>query len=282
MREGELKESTLDYIFANHEIIEIWKEEKTSSDHLPITALIKIKTQKMSKKKSLRVITKKLPEKNTIEAIMKKEEWPTISNSKETKKLCTQARIIRPTIKMQNQANILMDTKKEWSDIEIGLKELKNDSFRLYVKDLDMVRQTHVSKFYKIINSLVKYKENLKMVKGIREGDAIYFGEKMNNKIKDYYQQIYHDEAKTNNHKHWNPRQEKRPDIEKAIKRIASNKANGLDNIPGEIYKYRETREQMISKLMPHFIRYMEESRVPQYFMEGKLVLISKDSTEYP
>ena len=73
-----------------------------------------------------------------------------------------------------------------------------------------------------------------------------------------------------------------RLEIERAINSVATNKASGIDNIPGELYRNRDARQLIKDKIETHFKQYLINSDVPDYFMHAKLVLISKDVTDHP
>ena len=73
-----------------------------------------------------------------------------------------------------------------------------------------------------------------------------------------------------------------RIDVIRGIEWWAINKASGIDNIPGEFYKNAIMKAEIINRLQQHFKEYTYNMTVPDYFMKAKLILISKDGTEYP
>ena len=73
-----------------------------------------------------------------------------------------------------------------------------------------------------------------------------------------------------------------RIDVIRGIEWWAVNKASGIDNIPGEFYKNAIMKAEIINRLQQHFKKYTYNMTVPDYFMKAKLILISKDGTEYP
>ena len=149
------------------------------------------------------------------------------------------------------------------------------------MKNLDLWRTKDASKFYKILQSLIKYKSKGKLVKGINEDDTILYGKLRDKRVKEYFQAAFKDdlpEAKINN----NGIFDYTINIDEAIRRIAINKAVGWDYIPGEMYKIDQNSKELKSRLRKHFVRYIETDYIPNYFMNAKLVLISKDDTETP
>ena len=70
--------------------------------------------------------------------------------------------------------------------------------------------------------------------------------------------------------------------MKRAIEQWASNKAAGEDYIPGGFYKDKANRKIIIERLEKHFKEYIQTTEISNYFMEAKLILISKDNTEYP
>ena len=73
-----------------------------------------------------------------------------------------------------------------------------------------------------------------------------------------------------------------RLEIARAIYSVATNKASGIENILGELYRNRDARLLIKDKIEIHFSQYLFNSDVPDYFMLAKLVLISKDGTDHP
>ena len=71
-------------------------------------------------------------------------------------------------------------------------------------------------------------------------------------------------------------------ELDRAIKSIATNKASGIDNIPREFYKNKEMRDGIKLRIQQHFKDYQFKRKVPNYFMNAKLILINKDGTDHP
>ena len=54
-----------------------------------------------------------------------------------------------------------------------------------------------------------------------------------------------------------------------------------MNNIPATFYKDYD-KGLIANRLQKHFIEYLHWSEIPEYFMKAKLILISKEDTEYP
>ena len=61
-------------------------------------------------------------------------------------------------------------------DTSIDLKAAMSETLKNYVKDLDLWRTYDSARFYRVVNSILKYKIRGKIVKGIQEGDIILLG----------------------------------------------------------------------------------------------------------
>ena len=98
--------------------------------------------------------------------------------------------------------------------------------------------------------------------------------------MKTYYEQIY---SSRNNHYKVknNSIFEFRIDVERGIEQWASNKTTGIDNIPGIVFKDDTYKKEIKGGLEKHFTDYLSKSNISKYFMEARLILISKEDTEY-
>ena len=99
--------------------------------------------------------------------------------------------------------------------------------------------------------------------------------------VKTYYEQIY---SSRNNHYKVenNSIFDFRIDVERGIEQWASNKTTGIDNIPGIVFKDDTYKKEIKGGLEKHFTDYIYKSNIPKYFMEARLILISKEDTKYP
>ena len=119
------------------------------------------------------------------------------------------------------------------------------------------------------------------MVKGINEGDKVIYGTDRNKKVKDFYQILYKWEQKPKeiiNNGIFNYEIE----IDKAIRRMAKDKATGWDNIPGEFFKSFSKSEELKQSLKNNFTEYVMNGKIPDYFMKARLILLSKEDNEAP
>ena len=154
--------------------------------------------------------------------------------------------------------------------------------FKEYVRNLDLWRNQDISKFYKILNSLLKYKHKGKLVKGIKQEDgSVVYGSLKNQIVKEYFSKIFNWDTKPAQIRN-NGIFEYRIELDKAFERIARNKAVGYDNIPGEIFQLNENMGVLKQRLKSHFTNYLIAGDVPEYFMNARLVLFSKDDSETP
>ena len=158
--------------------------------------------------------------------------------------------------------------------------DLMSETFKNYVKDLDLWRTYDSARFYRVVNSILKYKVRGKFVKGIQEGDRILQGKENQKKVKLYFDEIYKSEprvCKFCNYKIF----DSNIDINRAINTITKNKVVGCGFIPNELYKDVKIEEKLKSRLDEHFRSYITTGIVPNYFMTVKLVLLSKNNQEY-
>ena len=135
-------------------------------------------------------------------------------------------------------------------------------------------------KFYKILNSIIKYKVKGRLARGITSEDKILYGKWRDAHIKTHFELLFQsDQHKPINygngifHYYW--------DIIRAIKTLSRSNAAGTDGIPSKIY--RQSLDSSIkSKLTGACKEWIRNSEIPDYLMEGRLVLISKDKTDIP
>ena len=217
----------------------------------------------------------------SIKIILENENWLSISHPQINKRLIIKELRIRPMIKLQQEANKIFREETKWETKQIKLRDTMKKSFGEYVLNLDLQRKNEITKFYKIINSIIKYKTKGKIVKGIKWDEEIILDKKKKQIIIKYYEQIY-SSKNVKRVKIENSNYDYRIDVRRAIEQWASNKAAGADYIPGGFYKDKASRKIIIERLEKHFKEYIQTTEIPNYFMEAKLILISKDNKEYP
>ena len=106
--------------------------------------------------------------KESIKKILNEEKWPWITYPKINKHILWRKNIIRPTIKLKQEANKIFDKNIDWNTKKLYLKDTMKESFIKYWSRLDMQSKLDTAQFYKIVNSLLRYKSRGKIVKGIR------------------------------------------------------------------------------------------------------------------
>ena len=144
-----------------------------------------------------------------------------------------------------------------------------------------MSREQDISKFYKIVNSLIYFKVQGKIVKGIREDNKIIYQGEMIKIIGNYFSNLY----KFNSKKlriRYNNIWDNRINIDRAIDFIATNKAWRIDSIQGEFYKTSETRNEIKHRINTRFELCTHRTEIPECLMQAKLVLICKDGSDHP
>ena len=188
--------------------------------------------------------------------------------------------IIRPTVKLQQEANKIFYKNIDWNTKKLHLKDTMEESFIKYWSKLDMQSKQDTAQFYKIVNSLLRYKSRGKIVKGIRHEEEIIMGIQRDKIVKQFFEKLYN----SNEQPYKVPSNgifDFRLNIWKGIEYWATNKAVGTDGISGKFFKDWD-KTTLIKRLKIHFIKYLQESEIPEYYMEVRLILISKDDTEYP
>ena len=104
---------------------------------------------------------------NVVVSVLKNKQWPSQSNVESNKNTFYKTIYVRPTVKLQQKANKILENDMDWINRTIDIKTAWSEGFRAYVKSLDVCRQYDLSRFYKIADSLIKYKPISKLVKGV-------------------------------------------------------------------------------------------------------------------
>ena len=188
---GKIINSTLDLFLSTEPIETITTLDKASSDHFPMLITIKTPSRLTTKLKTMKVIKRANIGAKEVDEILKNKQWSTNTQPQKLKELLQTRQIIIPTIKLQKQANKIFNKEYNWESKEINLRTLRNENFKEYIKNLDLWKTNDASKFYKIINSLIKYKNKGKLVKGIKNKEAIVYGKPCNEIVIVYYQNIF-------------------------------------------------------------------------------------------
>jgi hypothetical protein len=242
---------------------------------------VKTKGENTKLRKKIRMYKPKIPSKDAITDLLKNEDWPTQTDIAKNRKMWSKELIVRPTIKLQSTANNIFKSNEEWSQKEISIKAACWDSFKAYIKNLDTTQQEDSSKFYRIINSLINYKVRGNIAKGVSNDNEVIRGWEMDKVVKEYFEKIFDSETMEIEIQH-NNIFSSQIDIDRAWNSIAKNKAVGNDFIAGDVYRQIEYQDDLKSRIKDHFESYLRTKNVPAYFMEGRLILISKTKSEYP
>ena len=278
-RLGVTKTSTLDYIMSTNSFYNFKSFDKNESDHFPILA--ELNTHFSKRKRILMRCVQTPIDKSKIWKILENKSWPTESSVNLNKTLMVKSTFYRPTVKLQTKINRIYEANDSWDQKLINIKDACSESFRKCVKDLDTSRTTDASKFYRIVNSLIEYKPKVKIVKGIEKDGLIVFGAEKRKMIKEYYDNLFHDTDK-NIEIEQNGKFNYIVEIDRAMDKIATKKAAGIDLIPGEVFKNEETRLEMKKRLYEHFKLFIMECETPKYFITARLVLFSKSNNNTP
>ena len=276
-RNNSILNNTLDYFLSSTKINEINTIKTELSDHYPLIAKIQWNQQP----KQIKAYIHRSDFKINSEKINKliNSEWPE-SSSSDTKKIFKEKLQIRPVIKIQNKANAIFKNKTNWEDKELKLKDLRSTEFKEFIKSIDMNNRIDKRTFYKMMNSLLKYKIKGKIIKGIMIKDTIVYGTDKKTIIKNYFKQIYNSNIKVikiNDNGiydySWN--------MTRAITNLSKSNAAGIDNIPSKIFKQKED-SPLLLKIKDKFSTWIQQSSIPNYMMLGKLILLSKSKDDCP
>ena len=182
--------STLDYYFSTQHINQLITLDKNESDHYPILANIQLNGNMKRNKKISKYIKLNINN-ESVKRILENENWSSISHPQINKRIIIKELRIRLTIKLQQEANKIFREEAKWETKQIRLRDTIKESFREYVLNLDLQRKNEITKFYKIINSIIKYKTKGKIVKRIKWDEEIILDKKKKQIIIKYYEYIY-------------------------------------------------------------------------------------------
>ena len=253
IRDKAICASTLDFFFSTQNISELRILDKNESDHYPLLAKVQI-VGKMIKSKSNLTFRRADINSESVKMILNNEQWPSTSWPKTNESTFWKRYTIRATVKLQQDANEIFKKNINWSSKQIQIKDTLSESFKKYVSCLDLKRKSDITQFYKIINSLLKYKSRGKIIKGIKWNEEIVI-ENKKKLVEKLFKQLYSCyEAKhqvSNNSVF-----DFRLNIWRGIEYWSTNKAAGLDNIPAKFYKDYD-KGLIVNRLQKHFIEYL-------------------------
>ena len=276
-RKDKWLKSTLDYFLASGKIENIHTVEKGDSDHIPMIAKIQLNRANGGKQKDYIYWTEHTTSEERLDKLIN-SSWP--ENTEQSINLFKKKLVIRPVIKLQNKANDIINENTNWIDKNIKLSDLRRKDFIEYVSYLNMNNKEDKKRFFKILNSIIKYKVKGRLVRGITSEDKILYGKWRDAHVKSHFELLFQsDQHKPINYDngifnyYW--------DIIRAIKTLSRSNAAGTDGIPSKIYR-QSLDSPIISKLTEACKEWIRNSEIPDYLMEGRLVLISKDKTDIP
>ena len=134
-----------------------------------------------------------------------------------------------------------------WDQKDIILNDLRRTEFINYAKNLDISIKADKESFYRILNSIIKYKIKGKLVKGVKVGDTNIYGREKDQYIKEYFEQLLNDKIEYSTESN-NGIFNYYCDIERALSSISRSKTVGIDGIPGKIFN-QEVNSLIISKI---------------------------------
>ena len=185
IRKGTMILSTLDYFITSNKIWEMRTIQSHLSDHKPLIAKIEITENKQKHNRAYyHYCTYKVTKENITKTLNTK--WP--DECTETTRLFKNRITLRPVIKIQNLTNKIFKEKSSWTEKEAKLKEVKKESFREYISQLNLSREEDKSRFYKIMNTLVKYKTRSHIAIEIKTNEGILYGNIKDRIIKTYFE----------------------------------------------------------------------------------------------
>ena len=97
-------------------------------------------------------------------------------------------------IKLQNKANDIINENTNWIYKNIKLSDLGRNDFIEYVSYLNMNNKEDKKRFYKRLNSIIKYKVKGRLVRGITSEDKILYGKWRDAHIKTHFELLFQSE----------------------------------------------------------------------------------------
>ena len=101
------------------------------------------------RRKLIKITQKKLMSKDVLKNTLESPDWPTITNNKNNKQLLFNNIKIRPTIKIQDKANKILQSELSTELKQISIRQTWTEEFKEYMKSIDLNRKQDISKFKK-------------------------------------------------------------------------------------------------------------------------------------
>ena len=162
-RKGRKIESTLDYFLSTEEIEEIETIESDISDHKPIVVNVRIKDSSLRKQKQYIYTRENIINNENINKLLE-TNWPN-ENNRQIQWLFQKKSVIRPVIKLQDKAKPILNENINWELKILKLNDLRKREFWNTIKSLNTYTKTDISRFYKILNTVFKFKQRGKLQK---------------------------------------------------------------------------------------------------------------------
>ena len=70
-------------------------------------------------------------------------------------------------------------------------------------------------------------------------------------------------------------------EVEEAIRGVR-HKANGVDEMSSRVMKHEDTKDILVEKLTKKFNEWMEKGKLPKYFNQARLLVLSKTGEAFP
>ena len=123
-----------------------------------------------------------------VSKILNYKNWPDVQIK--NKGLWVRRLTIRPFIRINIEIRYEFSKKIKWEEKDLNLRNYWNESFKNYVKVLDLNLSNEKKKFYQISKSLLKFNKG-KIVKGIKEGDQVILGSKTVKRVEKYFNNLF-------------------------------------------------------------------------------------------
>ena len=169
-----------------------------------------------------------------------------------------------------------------------ALKEIKlitEQEYREFIEEVNQQNWKDSINFYKSLNNILKYKVKNYIVKYIRIKGEIQAKEETLETWLQYYKKILKTEEKITNwwFSDWIKYE---IDTRGALQKRAKNKAIRINEVPGDWIiangENNETDKLKIETLHRIFTNWVTNKHIPEFWMQSKLILISKEENNTP
>ena len=275
-------ESTLDYFLSTSPIKYVRRiDNNGGSDHYPLEATIDIPNLQRTNKSYTIIKWNRNPTTKEIKELFK-SDWPlTASNNVK----CLQKKtILRPRVFLSKEKSKIFSTYN-WESIIEKIKLQSRIEYEEFIKEINNYQKTDLIKFYKVMKSILKYKENGRIVNRIKMNGEIQWIDISQQLCMKYYSELLNWDTIIN--ESFVTNETYTLNTLAGLTNIASRKAVGIDNVPGEWIKINpfinvETNMIKLEKLQKVFKYWIETGYVPDFWMISKIILLSKENSDTP